>query len=360
MSGLTYVFCHGLNGHGQYDDEYQANPYWGGSSGDVVAEWRSRGLDAFAASVAPQGSAWDRACELYAQISGSRTDYGKAHSAAYAHGRIGRDFSNSPLIPSWDDNTRLVLIGHSFGGATIRLLAELLANGSEEERAATAPEDLSPLFAGGMAGRVFAIVTLAAPTNGTTAYDLALDPSFDARRIWVLPRYIFLDKLVKSRTKIKMDGRDKRDWASYDMTLDNAQALNARIQTLPHVYYLSVACDATKPGKDGRRVPDNAVMDPLFVRTGTNMGAYSGVTAAGCVVDDAWHANDGLVNTISAHAPLDAPQKPLDPACIERGVWNVMEDLRADHSFFSGGYLHKTNPHAFFDELLELLQGLEA
>ncbi|MBO7675172.1 MAG: hypothetical protein J6S63_09205 [Atopobiaceae bacterium] len=359
MGKPVYVFCHGLNGHGQYDAEYEKNPYWGGASGDVVAEWRSRGLDAYAASVAPQGSAWDRACELYAQISGTRTDYGKAHSEAYHHGRMGKDFTGRQLIPSWDDDTRLVLIGHSFGGATIRLLSELLAYGSEEERAATAPEDLSPLFCGGMQDRVRAIVTLAAPTNGTTAYDLADDPAFDERSVKVRLKYKLLNRLVRARTKIKTDGRDPRDWANWDMRLDNAQALSKRIHTLPHVYYLSVACDATNPADGGRHVPDTTVMDPLFVRTGANMGAYCGTSAAGCVVDDAWHANDGLVNTISARAPFEAPSKPLDPKNVERGIWNVMEDLRADHTFFSGGYLHKTDPHPFFDGLLELLQALE-
>ena len=358
MAKLTYVFCHGLNGQGQYDEGYKKRPYWGGKSGDVVAEWREQGLDAFAASVAPQGSAWDRACELYAQIAGTRTDYGKAHSTEYGHSRVGRDFTGNALVPAWDDDTRLVLIGHSFGGATIRLLAELLANGSEEERAATAPEDTSPLFVGGMGDRVFAIVTLAAPTNGTTAYDLAMDPSFDARTVKVSLKHKMLNRFVKMRTKIKTDGRDPRDWANFDMTIDNAQALNARIGMLPHVYYLSLACDATVPAEDGVRVPDADLMDPLFVQTGANMGAYSTTTAGGCVVDDAWHANDGLVNTVSAHAPIGAPQRPLDSQNIEPGVWNVMEDLRADHSFFSGGYLHKTDPHPFFAELQELLQGL--
>lgn len=358
MTRRTYVFCHGLNGRGEYDDDYQSNPYWGGASGDVVAEWRAQGLDAHAASVSPQGSAWDRACELYAQIAGTRTDYGRAHSAAYGHARIGRDFSGHALIPSWDDDTRLVLIGHSFGGATIRLFAELLANGCERERAATAPADLSPLFAGGMGERVFAIVTLAAPTNGTTAYDLASDPGFDARRTGVSPRHWFLDRLVRSRTRIRMDGRDLRDWASHDMALDNAQALNARIHTLPHVYYLSVACDATLPGKGGTRVPDPAIMEPLFVRSATNIGRYSGTTAAGLVVDDAWHANDGLVNTCSARAPLGAPQQPLNKDDIRPGVWNVLPDLRANHGFFGGGYLLKADPHPFFRELQAMLEGL--
>lgn len=359
MGGVTYVFCHGLNGHGQYDAKYEKDPYWGGASGDIVADWRERGVDAYAASVAPHGSAWDRACELYAQLAGVRTDYGKAHSTEYRHERMGRDFTGQALIPSWDDDTRLVLIGHSFGGATIRLFTELLAHGSEEERAATAADDLSPLFAGGMDQRVVAIVTLAAPTNGTTAYDLAIDPNFDEKKVKVPLRYRLLNRLLLRATMTEKDDRDPRDWASFDMLLDNAQALNARIPMLPHIYYISLACDATKPGKNGRRVPDRKLMDPVLVQKGIHMGAYTGTTAAGCVVDDAWHANDGLVNTISEHAPFGAPQKPLDRNCIERGVWNVMEDLHVDHGFFSGGYLRKVDPHPFFAELLELLQTLE-
>ena len=359
MGHVTYVFCHGLNGWGQYDEQYAEKPYWGGASGDVAARWREQGVEAYAASVHPQGSAWDRACELYAQIAGTLTDYGAAHSEQYRHARYGRDFTGRPLIPSWDDDTRLVLIGHSFGGATIRLFGELLAHGSEEEREATEPETLSPLFVGGLEQRILAIVTLAAPTNGTTAYDLTQDPSFDAKRIRVPLVSRFWDWILKRHTKIRTDDRDPRDWASFDMVLDNAQALNERIATLPHVYYLSVACDATKPGKGGARVPDRKVLDPLFVKTSTLMGCYSGTTAAGCVVDDTWHANDGLVNTVSAHAPIGAPQKSFDRDSIERGTWNVMPDLQVDHGYFQGGFIKKRDPRPFFQDLLEILLTLE-
>ena len=358
MPHVTYVFCHGLNGWGQYDAQYEKKPYWGGASGDVVARWREQDFDAYAASVAPQGSAWDRACELYAQLSGTRTDYGETHAAAYKHDRFGRDFTGQPLIPTWNDDTRLVLIGHSFGGATIRLFGELLAHGSAEERDATAPESLSPLFAGGMGQRILAIVTLAAPTNGTTAYSLGQDSGFNAKRVRIPLRYRLWDRILKSHTRIKADSRDPRDWASFDMLLDNAQALNGRISTLPHVYYLSVACDATKPGTGETRVGDPTLMDPLFIKNGTLMGCYHGTTRAGCVVDSTWYANDGLVNTVSARAPFGAPQKPLDPDSIERGVWNVMPDLHADHGFFQGGFIKKQDPRQFFQDLLNLLQGI--
>ncbi len=359
MTHITYVFCHGLNGTGQYDKKYEKKPYWGRASGDVVAALRAQGYSAFAASVAPQGSAWDRACELYAQIAGVVTDYGVAHSREYRHDRFGRDFSGQALIPAWDDDTRLVLIGHSFGGATIRLLSELLANGSAEEREATPADELSPLFAGGLAQRVRAIVTLAAPSNGTTAYELARDPSFKKPSVKVSIKSRLLDRFMKSTTKVKADGRDPRDWANFDMMLDNAQALNEKVSTLPYVYYLSVACDATVPGPNDTRVPGESLIDPLFVKSSAYMGCYSCKTQAGFVAGDDWHANDGLVNTVSARAPLGAPHKPLDRGNVEKGVWNVMSDLRADHSYFTGGYLKKQNPHPFFQDLMELLESLD-
>lgn len=359
MSDVMYIFCHGLNGSGRYDEGYDKEPYWGGASGDVVARLRAQGYQAYAASVAPQGSAWDRACELYAQIAGARVDYGKAHSEEYRHERFGRDFSHDPLIPAWDEDTRLVFIGHSFGGATVRLLSEFLANGSEEERAATPEDELSPLFVGGMAERIRAIVTLAAPSNGTTAYDMVLDPAFDTKKVRIPLKYRILDRIVKSRTKIRMDGRDTRDWANYDMQLDHAQALNQRISTLPDVYYLSVPADATDHQPDGTCTPNLDLLDSLFVKTGTLMGCYSGTTAAGCVVDDSWHANDGLVNTISARAPFGAPQKPLDRDHIERGIWNVAPDLKVDHVYFQGGFTKKRDPFPYFLDLMKLLSGLE-
>ena len=121
MGKLTYIFVHGLAGWGRFDKQYARTPYWGMRGGDLIAHLREHGLDCHAASVAPFGSAWDRACELYAQIAGTRVDYGKAHAEANGHDRFGRDFAGDPLIPAWDDDTRLVLLGHSFGGVTVRL-----------------------------------------------------------------------------------------------------------------------------------------------------------------------------------------------------------------------------------------------
>ena len=94
----------------------------------------------------------DRACELYAELTGGIADYGIAHAQRYGHARSARR-----------TRTRLCLIGartgpstswgHSFGGATARLLAQLLAHGCPEEvqAAEAAGEAPSPLFTGGKA-----------------------------------------------------------------------------------------------------------------------------------------------------------------------------------------------------------------
>ena len=77
MGKLTLIFVHGLSGWGSYDAAYQRMPYWGMRGGDLMAFLRQQGFDCYAASVAPTGSAWDRACELYARLSAPEWITGK-------------------------------------------------------------------------------------------------------------------------------------------------------------------------------------------------------------------------------------------------------------------------------------------
>ena len=79
------VFVHGLGGWGDYDTANDVAPYWGMTTGSLLAYLESEGYDCYAASVGPISSAWDRACELYAQLTGTTVDYGAAHAAAHNH-----------------------------------------------------------------------------------------------------------------------------------------------------------------------------------------------------------------------------------------------------------------------------------
>ena len=359
MNGLRYVFVHGLSGWGSYDAKYQKLPYWGMRGGDLMGFLRNEGFESYAASVDPTGSAWDRACELYAQLAGKRVDYGENHSRKYGHDRYGRDFSDCPLIPAWDDDTRLVLIGHSFGGTTIRLFSELLENGDEDERRITKHGELSPLFQGGMESRIHSLVTLASPMNGTTAYDMGKDPGFDPKSVKRPLWSKCFARVMAKGTKAAEDGRDHRDYAGYDMHLDRAREINERIQTLPKVYYFSVPCRATEKLPDGTCRPKRGI-EPMIASRSYLIGAYSGKTAGGITVDEAWHENDGLVNTISAMAPTGAPFKALDKGHIVPGMWNVFPTLEGDHMWLQGGLMRRHDIRPFYQELLTMISQLPA
>ena len=355
MSKLIFVFVHGLSGWGSYDAAYQRMPYWGMRGGDLMAFLRRQGFDCYAASVSPTGSAWDRACELYAQLAGSRVDYGKAHSETYRHARFGRDFSACRLIPAWHEDTKLVLLGHSFGGATVRLLSELLAHGDEAEMEAGTD---SPFFRGGMDSSIHTIVTLASPMNGTTAYDLFSDPAFDPAGIRVPWWSKAMARMMAKGTKPAQDGRDPRDYAGFDMHIDNALAMNRRITTLPHVYYFSVPCSFTRPQKDGTHKPRKG-MEPLFVMRSCQIGAYAGKTAGGVNLDVSWRENDGLVNTVSATAPSGAPSKHLDERDITPGMWNIFPAVNGDHMWLQGGLMHKHDILDFYLKMLRMIDQLQ-
>ncbi len=354
MSDLKFIFVHGLSGWGSYDRQNRLMPYWGMRGGDLIAWLNGQGFDSCSASVSPTGSAWDRACELYAQLAGHRTDYGAAHAAKYRHGRYGPDFSEKPLLSEPLDGCRLVLIGHSFGGATVRLFAELMANGCAGEREAP---DRSPLFDGGREGLIHAVVAVAAPHNGTTAYDMHDDPAFDPESVETPAWARLADRMMNGRPKPEPNPRDPRDAAAFDMHIDNALALNRRLPPLPGTFYFSVPCACTKR-EGGVHVPMTDRMEPMFVYRSYQLGAYTGRTRGGFAVDQSWLENDGLVNLISARCPFDAPAQDYNPAHIRPGVWNVMPAFPGDHMSLQGGLLHKTEIRPFYKELLETIRRL--
>ena len=351
-----YIFVHGLSGWGSYDKIDRYIPEWGMLGGSIIKFLHRQGYACYAASVAPDGSAWDRACELYAQLAGTVTDYGAAHSGRAGHARFGRDFSGEPLIPDWSAGEPIVLLGHSFGGATVRLFAELLAHGDADERAAGG--EVSPLFRGGQAERVRAIVTLAAPTNGTTAYDLHDDPAFDPASVPIPAGDQRMAKLFDNRKQTEPDGRADWDWAAFDMHIDNAAALNRRITTLPGTFYFAVPCAASLRQPDGRHTPERRIMEPMLRRHSFLMGAYTGATRGGVVLDETWRENDGLVNTVSAGAPFGAPSTPYCAGKAEPGVWNILPTLRGDHMSVVGGMMKMKNMRPFYRALMQMLAGL--
>lgn len=355
---LKFVFVHGLSGWGNYDRIDKFFPYWGLSGGSIIKYLRREGYDCYAASVSPTGSAWDRACELYAQLAGTVVDYGEEHSKRCHHERFGRDFSSSALIEDWE-NAKIVLLGHSFGGVTVRLFSELLINGSEAERQATKEEALSPFFRGGNKGKIFSVITLSAPTNGTTAYDMYEDPLFDVSKIEIPETYEKMGGMVSKGTRAKKDGRIPSDYAAYDMHIDNAHEINKHIETFPDVYYFAYPTSSCERREDGTVRPIPEITESMFMRSAILMSHYKGRTAGGLIIDESWQAGDGLVNEISAKAPSGAPSEIFDPEKeIRPGMWYVMPTIRGDHMYFQGGMTKRVKIRPFYLELAEKISRL--
>ncbi|MCH5197689.1 MAG: hypothetical protein J1E34_02175 [Oscillospiraceae bacterium] len=346
----TYVFVHGLSGWGEYDFYYKLFPYWGVLGGDLMTYLRSRGIDAHGASVGKTTSAWDRACELYAQLTGTVVDYGKEHSERAKHSRYGTDYTGKALIDSFSSEDKINILGHSFGGATVLTFVELMANGSETEREATDPAELSGLFTGGKADWIYSVTTLAAPLNGTTAYEIDTENGkLDVE---------MTGDFFNTASAAPNDGRADFDTAAYDMHIDNAMRLLEGIETLENVYYFSVPCCMTDLDENGFYVPDTDHMETIFHVSSREMGKYTGTTAGGYVIDEKWLPNDGLVNTISARAPFNAPQKDYDENSVQTGIWNIMPTYRGDHMSLEGGLLKTNNVRQLYVDLINIINNL--
>ncbi|KPA14218.1 lipase, partial [Candidatus Magnetomorum sp. HK-1] len=226
------VLVHGFLGWGREEvelDYYLGSKtlyYWGGTdSGDLEKEMNDRGFIVYTASVGPVTSAWDRACELYAQLMGTDVFYGAEHASEhnnvyvdsngnrmtsitsdtacdndtdcigkYTHAETGNDRKNDAghasdgrlknsdgdVIPKLIDGSTvnpIHLVSHSFGGQTIRVLAALLGEGSPNctgnpgsktcENSANASDLQEKLFIGGNTGAIRSVTTIATPNDGT-------------------------------------------------------------------------------------------------------------------------------------------------------------------------------------------------
>ena len=88
---------------------------------------------------------------MYAQLVGTKVDYGIARSTAFGSSRFGVDYGpKGPLVPrfSVDPTVKINMIGHSMGGPTIRMFVHLMryGNQSEVDAAIASNAVVSPLF----------------------------------------------------------------------------------------------------------------------------------------------------------------------------------------------------------------------
>ena len=379
-----YVFVHGMGGWGPH---YEEMPYWGGwaaSEGNVIEMFNDNGIEAYAATVGPFNSAWDRACELYAQLTGTVVDYGKAHSEKHNHDRYGNDFTGKALMSEpWDCESAINLVGHSFGGPAVRLFASLMAYGDETEVAATGAET-SPLFAGGHEKCINAVITFSGVHNGSPIANLIHDNSaimtlisFFANIIGVLfGRGIMMYDDVQLG-HFGLTARQDQERATFsmerirnfaltgdncgsDMTLRGAKELNEKIKLSPYTYYYSYSTISTEETAVGTQVPISSNF-ALFYGTSLYIGTLEGKTIDGVYMDKNWAINDGIVPLASALYPSNCAEtaKCYEDAVaageeIETGRWYYMTPSTGfDHFDYCGTIDYPTSFEDFYFTLVE-------
>ena len=376
------IFVHGMFGWGEHEGINNYIPYWGATSGNITEYMEELGCEAHAASVGPVSSAWDRACELYAQLTGSWVDYGKAHSERCHHKQFGRNYEK-PLIESWSAENKIHLIGHSFGGTTIRMLAHLLTHGAPEEIDESGP-NVSPLFKGGHGEWIASLTAICAPLNGTAAHETVV--RYRLKNAFRYAAYLYtgalgrtplngslvdfhLEQFGLSNTPGQKDSAPfadavkrldaSNDQVEYDMGPEGTKLINGRIKISPQIFYFSYPYNAVRESKSGKHILPSNTKFPFLT-----------LTSAWLAKDIRDHSeepenidklyNDGLVDTFSATHPHDEPHCLWEDAVeLRPGVWNVMPITQGDHGSAIGLFEKKDVTQKFYEDMIELLRKTE-
>ncbi len=359
MKSKHIVFVPGLFGWGP--GELGDFPYWG----DALAQFKPP-FSTHWMKCGPISSFHDRACEIFAQIKGTRIDYGSDHSSTAEHARFSRDFTGRGLFPDWSKDNPVVLVGHSAGAQTCLQLQQLLARdfwgvGSNEDWVETFVS-----MSGVLNGSTLAYLTCderkgklkkGADVLVQTALDfiaalrLAAGPNRDIGRNYDL----FLDQWIgREHPTIEellaffatnhrfVQGEDN---GAFDLGLLGCLEANRKLRTAAGTYYFSFVARATHRegllflGPKVER-PDKSIS--FLLRGPAEYQALRPDFAvppipgwgAGDLAIDKWRANDGAVSTISQRFPFTAGMQPVggngilgrDSGKIEKGKWYV-EDL---------------------------------
>ena len=382
--GYPTVMIHGFMAFGEETRINDYCPYWGfGPHRNLLKHLRGEGYEVFSPHVGPFNSAWDRSCIIWAYLMGGTVDFGKVHSEKYGHARYGRTYPG--VLKDWgtnDAHKMINIIGHSFGGPTVKAFADLVANGSAEERAGTDPADLSPFFAENKPQKIHTVTALSGVMNGTTFASLwgekgmvaatwvamllttllgntaAVDwYDFYMDHWGVMPdpkdrTYKFTNPFAHTEG-IKAYAANTKDSIAREMQVETAQEIN-KLQTKldPETYYFCRRADRSHKTKKGNY---KLGRDSSFIMcniAGYFTGKYIPKGAIPYGVDESWFPNDGFVNVIGQSAPFSCPSEDINtPTQAKPGMWYNLPVERKDHISWAGLGEKRKVFFAYFDDM---------
>lgn len=381
---IPIIMVHGLGGFGP--GEFGSFNYWGGVD-NIPLYLTNNGYPAYATSVGPFSSNFDRAVDLYYYIKGGYVDYGKFHSTQYGHHQTKSRYYPG-VYPEWDANHPVHLLGHSMGGITVRKLLTLLEQGDKTELQDPAHAEL---FSGGKTGWVKSVTTISTPHNGATlTYKLLPDYApfvkglviaaaglagasleadalydFDLEQ-WDLEREpgesfaAYAARVGNSRIWTT------EDYSGHDVTPEAARDWNQAEPDSKNVYYFSVTTKNTTKGLlTGWEYPRLTTFPALIpvafpVPIIMGLGNYTQNTPGKVVIDEKWWANDGAANVYGMSGPNTSIIKPYAPDALEKGVWNHIGVYNGyDHFAIIGMGMIPYNVRPFYMNLANLLAAVE-
>lgn len=350
MANLFPVaLCHGVAGWGR--EEMNAGwislPYWGyATQDDLVSPGQNSqkvpGQLIIECSVGPFSSFHDRACELVAQIRGTKTDYGAAHASANNHNRYGQDFTGKGKYPQWSASNPIHLVGHSMGAGTIRMAQYLLATnywgfGSNASWVKSI-SSISGVMNGSTLTYYLGCNKVTGSANGIiTSFLLAIINAFESLTGGLFDGVYDLDlshwnltrnpgesiesfcARIQSQTKFGANN----DNGAYDLTIQGCDVLNTKIPTYANTHYFSYITEETGAGifpyNDYQYI--DADMSPILgILSGNFMGTLNNnyfATApipgwgSGDKVLSKWREHDGAVPSISQRYPWTSGTHPV-------------------------------------------------
>ncbi|KAJ3226382.1 hypothetical protein HDU81_007337 [Chytriomyces hyalinus] len=334
------VFIHGLLGWGESRKLLGTLNYWGGITQNILDTLRGQGYSIVAPNVGPLSSSWERACETFAQLTGTTTDYGVDRSTKFKHARFGKDQTGKALLPRFGANfvpgatavQKINIVGHSLGGPTARTLAHLLAFGSQAEMDACAKAGVvcSPLFwtnkTQSYVTGVFAISGVhqgsvvddyLQATNGRVQFVKTLFSALvgvnnlNNLDIWDLQLgHYGLNQNSGEKFTAYLDRVCSSSWflsntnALFDLSVENqSNPLLSFVKNAPGTAYFSIAGVSTNYllGISLAQISTNLFLTPFANLIGTYSNSSLPVLSTYTQRD--WRQNDGLVMVASSRGP---------------------------------------------------------